>query len=248
MVFPFIDGVFCISLPQNELRRQTFLQAFAKTRLPSRVRFFYPPDTVSMYPANMRVKCADLGCAASHRHCVLEARRMGWKTVLVLEDDALLSPHFSEERMAQEISESMDAGAGCLNLGGCDPSWRAGTATLRAHDPLEHTIGVTNMVTTHAVCYFPEVISSRMELFLPSHQEVVSQAHQMQTSGAFDQWLSEESTEMRAGWFPHIVQDARTSDIVGAGHQVNVPELIEKTYEHLRNQKRPADVGANQPR
>jgi hypothetical protein len=238
MVFSFLDGVYCISLAKNVERRKACLQSLAKVGLDSRVRFFYPPDTVSMYPANMRVKCGDLGCAASHRHCVLDAHRRGWQTVLVIEDDAVLSESFDEIRMVHEVNETRRVDAYCLNLGGCDPSWRAGTANLLVSDMREHTCAVTNMVTTHAIVYNVDRAASEMELFLPSHREVIDSAHQMQTSGAFDQWLSEVPGRMRTGYFPHIVQDARTSDIVSAGHTVNVPDLIEKTYEHIRNQKR----------
>jgi hypothetical protein len=245
MGFSFLDGVFCVSLTKNAGRRAALLQALASVPggdlLSPRIRFFYPPDTVSMFPAHTRTKFADLGCAASHRECCMKAKERGWKTILVLEDDALPTKHFDAEVMRQEVDEANGRGFQTLNLGGCDPGWRAGTAALQAYDHALMTCGVKNMVTTHAVVYSWRAFS-RMELFLPSHREVIDSGHQMQTGGAFDQWLSEGEGNMRAGYYPHFTQDAKTSDIVAAGHTTDVGALIEKTYEHLRDTKRAAGV------
>lgn len=97
-----IDGVLAINLDSRPDRWQDFQAVVAD---------FIPPDKLHRLPATLgaalpgfgtppwfrdrkrdRTWAGRAGCALSHRAAIAEAKRRGWRTVLILEDDIELEP------------------------------------------------------------------------------------------------------------------------------------------------------------
>ncbi len=101
-----IERVVLISLPQREDRRQAFWEAFPPDwPLPE-------PQLVEAYdgraltpPPAWRGGLPAYGCAMSHIHALQEAITDDVQSLMVLEDDAVFVPHFTEglERVADEV-------------------------------------------------------------------------------------------------------------------------------------------------
>lgn len=87
------------------------------------------------------------GCLLSHRRALLQARARGWRTVLLLEDDAEFAPEFT--RVTEQLTAALrDINWQVCYLGFTEPWWPGrNRATLGAGYGLHQIQGCT---TTHA--------------------------------------------------------------------------------------------------
>jgi glycosyl transferase, family 25 len=101
----FFDRIFIINLPERADRRAEMLKELEQAGLP------LEPGRIEFFPA---VKVADAagfdnagyhGCFRSHLEVLQKARAAGARRLLVLEDDAALSPrmHQDEEGLVEQL-------------------------------------------------------------------------------------------------------------------------------------------------
>lgn len=87
------DKIYCISLAERRDRRASAESQFARAGLGSRVHF---------YIVSKHSEDTEQGIYESHRACLAEGLAAGAKTILIFEDDVLLTP--MDDRLAIRLS------------------------------------------------------------------------------------------------------------------------------------------------
>jgi hypothetical protein len=136
--FMFFDAIYCINLDSAADRWQRVMTRFETLGISSIVRRFPGVET----PANSQV-----GCALSHRAIVEEACRLGFKNVLVFEDDVVFTTD-AQANLKTALKELDGLDWGLLYLGAC--CWEHKFPKVAGCTRLEHAGPVT---TCHAVAY-----------------------------------------------------------------------------------------------
>ena len=228
-------SAFVISLPKRNDRRKEFESAWNASHCGKAISYEYLPalEVPDHITGQARVGLCDLACAISHRKAVALAQAANLEGVIVFEDDAV--PR-NDERLAEFLFVTLakaPAGWNTVNLGGCSAQWRPATPALRFERQAPGLFRVRGMVTTHAILYhknvYDEVLAS-----VPTEEEFRMATGDIITTRPYDQWLGSHGV-MLTGEIPYFVQSGSTSDIIGCPHNSSVSDLIEKTYETLRN-------------
>lgn len=226
---------FVISLPKRDDRRKEFEAAWKASECGKAIDWEYLPavEVPAHIGGQHRVGLCDLACAISHRKAVAMAQAAGLEAVIVFEDDAI--PRNSE-KLADFLFLTLPkstSGWNTVNLGGCSAQWRPATPSLRFERQAPGLFRVRGMVTTHAILYHRNVYDDILAA-VPTEEEFRLTTGDLVTTRPYDQWLGSHGV-MLTGEIPYFVQSGSTSDILGGPHNCSVSDLIEKTYETLRN-------------
>jgi len=88
---------FCINLDRRPERWEQMRSKFERCGVEGVQRFAAVDGLQAIVPANWPDSPGAYGCLRSHLEIIEEARRQGWPSVLIFEDDAALDPELSEK-------------------------------------------------------------------------------------------------------------------------------------------------------
>jgi GR25 family glycosyltransferase involved in LPS biosynthesis len=88
---------FCINLDRRPERWEQMRSKFERCGVRGVERFAAVDGQQALLPANWSDSPGAYGCLRSHLEIIKEARRLGWPSVLIFEDDAALDPELSEK-------------------------------------------------------------------------------------------------------------------------------------------------------
>jgi Glycosyltransferase family 25 (LPS biosynthesis protein) len=146
--FHFFDAIYCINLDRQPERWSAMQRRFQKLGIERCVRRFPAAFT----PINHHI-----GCAMSHRRLIAEARRQGFKAVLVFEDDVRFSADAAEV-LGQSLRELAGRDWQLLYLGGYDSMIESEQA------PGCHHLMIPKRITcTHAIAYHHSVFDAILD-------------------------------------------------------------------------------------
>lgn len=170
--FSFFDAIYCINRRDQPERWWWAERRLARLGLSRLVRRFDAVTTPDLHHA---------GVALSHRGVIEEARRLGLRHVLVLEDDVIFHEH-ALEHLRPALVELADRPWDLCYLGGR----RVG------HRVFERAPGAgcldlpQDLVSTHAVAYHRASFDRLLALLPATRGEM---AHWIAEHRAIDQWL-----------------------------------------------------------
>ncbi len=141
---PFLnfEAIYCINLDREKQRWIEASRRFAALGIAHRVQRFAAIET----PINHHI-----GCALSHRTILAEAKAQGLASVLVFEDDILVSPNALEE-LRRSVDELRRRSWYTLYLGG--HRWGQSFKKVEGCQYLEVPFGLT---CTHAIAYHQNI-------------------------------------------------------------------------------------------
>lgn len=87
--FDFFDAIFCVSLPEDTVRRQHATEQFERVGIADRVRWISAPRPPPEFKSALyrRNPPGEFGCSLSHATVVVQAIHDRFTNVLVFEDD-----------------------------------------------------------------------------------------------------------------------------------------------------------------
>lgn len=235
---------FCITLERREDRRKEFLSAWNRYIDSSQIalQFILAVEPPSAFTGPGSMPFRDLACGISHRKAIALAAARQQDVVLVLEDDALPVEERSLLKFMDTVLTAYGEAWHTVNLGGCNAQWRPATPKLRASQVAQDLFLVKGMVTTHAVLYhersYADILCS-----VPTEVEFANFAGMLINPRPYDQWLAGYGT-MLTGRYPLFVQSGSSSDILGVPHGTSITDLINGTYDSIRNACPPGGIVA----
>ncbi|HUI80652.1 MAG TPA: glycosyltransferase family 25 protein [Bryobacteraceae bacterium] len=140
--FHFFDAIYCINLDREKDRWELVTKRFEELGIANRVQRFPAIET----PLNHHV-----GCALSHRSIVANAKKHGFRNVLVFEDDVVFASD-TIEALGRSIRELRRVVWDIFYLGG--HAW--GQSFERA-DGCFHLEKPRGLTCTHAVAYHESI-------------------------------------------------------------------------------------------
>ena len=160
-MLPF-DGIFCLTLDR---RQDRWIIAESELKLHGvSAEKYIGKDGKQLVDQNqlpnsdgVRLRAGDIGCAFSHRSMVAEAKRRGWKSVLLLEDDVEFTDDFVN-KVLSSISE-LPANWDLLYFGGnhsIAPIKINGTIHKITHTYTTHSYAVRDTAYDLILSIFPE--------------------------------------------------------------------------------------------
>jgi len=175
-----VDGILVINMDDNPGRLENFMQQVGRLLPPQKLHrisavagrrvagYGELPWFTERTGARAPFWGGTAGCALSHRRAVERARQEGWKNVLILEDDARLTPSRAALDMLESVLTSL-RGDYFLYLGFNRPT-PYGTCLKRGADgvSLWRTEGV---LATHAYL-LPASMYERVLALLPEEESV----------------------------------------------------------------------------
>jgi GR25 family glycosyltransferase involved in LPS biosynthesis len=177
--FDFFDAIYCINLDGDPGRWQGASSQFERVGIDGRVRRFPAIAT----PSNIHA-----GCALSHRSIVQEAQRQGLKSVLVFEDDVILTKD-TVQHLQAALSELHGRDWDLLYLGAC--RWEHRFPKVEGCTHLEQVGPVT---CAHAIAYH-ESTFARLLAEVPS--DIPSMEEWLETHRGIDQYYASSITERK---------------------------------------------------
>ncbi|MBV9612590.1 MAG: glycosyltransferase family 25 protein [Acidobacteriaceae bacterium] len=140
--FHFFDAIYCINLDRETDRWQAVMARFEKLGIAHRVQRFAAIETRASH---------HIGCALSHRAILAEAKKYGYRNVLVFEDDVLFAPD-ALDVLQRNVQELKNVAWDLFYLGGC--AWEQTFEKAEGCAYLETPRGLT---CTHAIAYHESI-------------------------------------------------------------------------------------------
>lgn len=170
-IYDFFDDIVCINLDISKKRKQHCESIFNKFNIP--VRYF----TVQKHPYG-----GIYGCFDSHIQIVKSAYERGLDNILVFEDDVMLSPSYSEEKLAKAVEFMQYSDEWDIFYFGYPflfETYETGLTSIQTHGiKVSKDIWQYNAGTTVALCYSRKA----MEAILKTYQDYIGVIH-------YDQYL-----------------------------------------------------------
>jgi GR25 family glycosyltransferase involved in LPS biosynthesis len=170
--FEFFDAIYCINLDRETQRWESVMRQGRVLGIDHRIRRFPAIET----PVSHHI-----GCALSHRAVVAEAKWLGLRNVLTLEDDVLFSRE-TPEVLTQALAELAGREWQLLYLGG--HRWGETFPPAPGGRYLQTASGLTCL---HAVAFHESVYDSILAE-VPSTPAAM--ARWLRTHRGLDQYLS----------------------------------------------------------
>ena len=179
------------------------------------------PERIKLY--------GNVGCFASHRRAIENAKERGTKYLIVFEHDCTLIENpleFTKAAIAE--LETYDKKWKCINLGGCRfDMWFPEFPFVQTYVTADMS-EVRNMTTTHGIVYNVDEVYDMFQLWVPSFEEVISNPDDFIFDGyAQDLWLSRQGNYYTAG--RAIAFQTGENSTIGNVHS-NIDKGIEYTY------------------
>ncbi|MGC3960868.1 MAG: glycosyltransferase family 25 protein [Verrucomicrobiota bacterium] len=225
-----IDGVFVINLDQRP-DRWTQFQTMARDIIPAEKLHHFSACLGRELPGfsqrpwfrggkRDRTWAGRAGCLLSHRRALLKARDLGWRTTLLLEDDAVFAPDFA--RLADALATALrDNDWDVCYLGFTEP-WSPGRQLTKLGE--RHALHQIHGATTTHAYLVREPARDWILAQLPDESHIWPW---LATHRAIDRWYQRRlGLEFRVVCVtPSLVnQDDSTSDIVIAASPAGLSE------------------------
>jgi hypothetical protein len=159
--FSFFDAIYCINVDSQNERWDAMQERFDKLGITDRVKRFSAVVTPESH---------HVGCALSHRKIVEIARKMGYRNVLVLEDDAMFHED-SKQYLENALEELEKVDWNVFYLGGMKwgEKWGNRHEKLAGCQYLEKPVLMT---CTHAVAYSNMFFDTLLDELPENEQEM----------------------------------------------------------------------------
>lgn len=157
--FDFFDAIYCINLDEQTVRWQEM-----KDRL-GRLGIFY---RVKRFSAVRTPESGHIGCALSHRNVIVEAKQLGYKNVLVMEDDAIYHKD-TLMHLSNSLEELKQVDWNVFYLGGMKWGEIYGEPYRKIHG-CQYLEDPKRLACTHAIAYNSEFFDTILNEMPPDQE------------------------------------------------------------------------------
>lgn len=176
--FNFFDVIYCINLDEQKGRWESMQERLERLGILHRVKRFSAVKTP---------ESSHIGCTLSHRKIIEQAKKLGYRNILVLEDDALFHTD-TLKYLANALSELENIDWNAFYLGGMKWGEVHGEPYRKIENCryLEHPV---NLTCTHAIAYNSPFFNTLLQEVPAGYDEMKSWVEEHL---AIDQYLTKK--------------------------------------------------------